>query len=46
LTVAAAGPGGPIVEVIGPSGQRLTVRLRAGDLDLAELVRACWSGRA
>lgn len=46
LTVAAAGPGGPTVEVIGPSGQRLTVRLRAGDLDVAELIRACWSGRA
>jgi hypothetical protein len=46
LTLAAAGPGGPIVEVIGPSGQRLTVRLRAGDLDLGELIRTCWSGRA
>jgi hypothetical protein len=46
LTLAAAGPGGPIVEVIGPSGQRLTVRLRAGDLDLVELIRTCWSGRA
>jgi hypothetical protein len=46
LTATAAGPGGPIVEVVGPSGQRLTVRLRSGDLDVAELIRACWSGRA
>jgi len=35
-----------VVEVTGPSGQRLTVRLQAGALDLAELIRACWSGRA
>ena len=46
LLSASAGPGGPIVEVVGPSGQRLTVRLRSGELDLAELIRACWSGRA
>jgi hypothetical protein len=46
LLSAAAGPGGPIVEVVGPSGQRLTVRLRNGELDVAELIRACWSGRA
>lgn len=45
LSVAAA-PSGPIVEVVGPSGQRLTVRLRGGELDVAELIRACWSGRA
>jgi butyrate kinase len=45
LSVAAA-PSGPIVEVVGPSGQRLTVQLRSGDLDVAELIRACWSGRA
>jgi hypothetical protein len=43
---ASAGPGGAVVEVVGPSGQRLTVRLRSGELDLAELIRACWSGRA
>lgn len=42
----AAGAAGPIVEVWGPSGQRLTVRLRGNELDLAELIRACWSGRA
>jgi hypothetical protein len=46
LMATAAGPSGPIVEVVGPSGQRLTVRLRSGDLDVAELIRACWSGRA
>jgi hypothetical protein len=46
LTATAADPGGPIVEVVGPSGQRLTVRLRGGELDVAELIRACWSGRA
>jgi hypothetical protein len=45
LMATAAGPSGPIVEVVGPSGQRLTVRLRSGDLDVAELIRACWSGR-
>jgi hypothetical protein len=39
LTVAAPGPSGPIVEVVGPGGQRLTVRLRSGDLDVAELIR-------
>lgn len=43
---AAAAPGGAVVEVVGPSGQRLTVRLRGGELDLAELIRACWSGRS
>jgi hypothetical protein len=43
---AAAVAGGSVVEVVGPSGQRLTVRLRSGELDLAELIRACWSGRA
>ena len=37
---------GPIVEVTGPQGQRLTVRLRGGELDVAELIRECWSGRA
>jgi hypothetical protein len=41
-----AGVAGPIVEVRGPSGQRLTVRLCGDELDLAELIRACWSGRA
>lgn len=41
----SAAAGGPIVEVVGPSGQRLTVRLRSGELDVAELIRACWSGR-
>jgi hypothetical protein len=43
--LAPAGLGGPIVEVVGPSGQRLTVRLRGDELDVAELIRACWSGR-
>jgi len=43
---AAAPPGGAVVEVVGPSGQRLTVRLRGGELDLTELIRACWSGRS
>jgi hypothetical protein len=46
LLSAAASPSGPMVEVVGPSGQRLIVRLRSGDLDVAELIRACWSGRA
>jgi hypothetical protein len=46
LLSAAAAPSGPIVQIVGPSGQRLTVRLRSGDLDVAELIRACWSGRA
>ena len=46
LLSAAAGASGPIVEVVGPSGQRLTVRLRSGELDVAELIRACWSERA
>jgi hypothetical protein len=46
LLSAAASPSGPIVEVVGPSGQRLTVRLRSGDLDVGELIRACWSGQA
>lgn len=45
LLSAAASPSGPVVEVVGPSGQRLTVRLRSGDLDVGELIRACWSGR-
>jgi hypothetical protein len=44
--LAPAGLGGPIVEVVGSSGQRLTVRLRGDELDVAELIRACWSGRA
>lgn len=43
---SAAGVAGPIVEVWGPSGQRLTVRLCGDELDVAELIRACWSGRA
>lgn len=46
LTAMAADPRGPIVEVVGPSGQRLTVRLCGDELDVAELIRACWSGRA
>jgi hypothetical protein len=46
LSAAAATPSGPVVEVVGPSGQRLTVRLCSGDLDVGELIRACWSGRA
>lgn len=46
LSVASAGPSGLVVEVVGPNGQRLTVRLRGGELDVAELIRACWSGRA
>lgn len=37
---------GPIVEVTGPQGQRMTVRLRGGELDVAELIRECWRGRA
>lgn len=44
--VRPAAPGtGVVVEVTGMSGQRLTVRLQPGQLDLAELIRACWSGR-
>ncbi len=39
-------PSGPVVEVTSASGQRLTVRLCGGELDVAELIRACWSGRA
>lgn len=46
LLSVAASTSGPIVEVVGPSGQRLTVRLRSGHLDVGELIRACWSGRA
>lgn len=46
LSIAPAGPSDLVVEVVGPSGQRLTVRLRGGELDVAELIRACWSGRA
>jgi hypothetical protein len=46
LSVAPGDPSGLVVEVVGPSGQRLTVRLRGGELDVAELIRACWSGRA
>jgi hypothetical protein len=46
LSIAPAGPSGLVVEMVGPSGQRLTVRLRGGELDVAELIRACWSGRA
>lgn len=41
----AAPTTGAVVEVMGPSGQRLTVRLQCGELDLAELIRACWGGR-
>jgi hypothetical protein len=37
---------GPVLEVTGPQGQRLTVRLRGGELDVAELIRECWRGRA
>jgi hypothetical protein len=33
------------VEITGSNGQRLTVRLHGGELDVAELIRACWSGR-
>jgi hypothetical protein len=44
--LASAARGGAVVEVVGPSGQRLTVRLSSGELDLAELIRACWSGRS
>lgn len=40
---AAPDASSAIVEVVGPSGQRLTVRLRSSELDLAELLRACWS---
>ena len=46
LSIAPAGSSGLVVEVVGPSGQRLTVRLRGGEFDVAELIRACWSGRA
>jgi hypothetical protein len=41
----AEGHMGPVVEVMGPDGQKLTVRLHGGELDLAALVQACWSGR-
>lgn len=44
--VVGAAPSGPVVEVTSPSGQRMTVRLCGGELDVAELIRACWSGRA
>jgi hypothetical protein len=44
MPMAMAGTSGPVVEVTGPSGQRLTVRLRGGELDLAALIRECWSG--
>ena len=43
---AAPVPGALIVEVTGPNGQRLTVRLHGSELDVAELIRACWSERA
>jgi hypothetical protein len=46
LSVAATSPSGLVVEVVGQRGQRLTVRLGGGELDVAELIRACWSGRA
>lgn len=36
---------GAVVEVTGSSGQRLTVRLRGGELDVAQLLWACWSGQ-
>jgi hypothetical protein len=39
---------GPVVEVTGPRGQKLTVRLPAeagGEFALLGLVRECWSGR-
>jgi hypothetical protein len=36
---------GLVVEVTGAQGQRLTVCLRGGELDLAALIRECWSGR-
>lgn len=42
---AAADASGAVVEVVGPSGQRLTVRLRSSELDLAGLLRACWGGQ-
>ena len=37
---------GPVVEVMGPQGQRLTVRLQGCELDVAALIRECWAGRA
>jgi hypothetical protein len=33
---------GPVIEVTGPRGQRLTMRLRGDELDLAALIRECW----
>lgn len=45
-TGAAPLPGALIVEVTGPKGQRLTVRLHGSELDVADLIRACWSERA
>lgn len=46
VSLAPALPAGPIVEVTSSNGQRLTVRLQGGELDVAELIRGCWSGRA
>ena len=37
---------GSVVEVTGPRGQRLTVRLQGGELDVAALIRECWSEQA
>lgn len=46
LSSPPPGPGGLVVEVVGACGQRLTVRLRGGEFDVAELIRACWRGQA
>jgi hypothetical protein len=42
------GHSAPVIEVTGPRGQKLTVRLPAeavGGLDVLGLVRECWGGR-